>query len=149
MIFGQIDGAHQYDFLGKAIQRCFDYCRDTDLKALALGSYPIEDQDIFVNIVSYETGASQERSWEAHRKYLDIHVMLDGTETIEIAFVSKMEQGTFDPDADNLPLTGTAQCGIRMMPGDFLICYPEDGHKPGVCVSEPQVIKKAIFKVRI
>ncbi|SEA21254.1 YhcH/YjgK/YiaL family protein [Eubacterium aggregans] len=149
MIFGQLDGAHPYGFLDKAIQRCFDYCRETDLKALALGSYPIEDQDIFVNIVSYETGTSQDRSWEAHRKYLDIHVMLDGTETIEMAFISKMDQGTFDPDADNLPLTGTAQCGISLMPGDFLICYPEDGHKPGVCVSDPQVIKKAIFKVRI
>ena len=38
---------------------------------------------------------------------------------------------------------------IAPQPGDFLICYPEDGHRTAVAVKEPEKIKKAIFKVRI
>ena len=38
---------------------------------------------------------------------------------------------------------------VILREGDFLICYPSDGHRTAVQVGEPETIKKAIFKVKI
>ena len=50
---------------------------------------------------------------------------------------------------DFLPMDGAPNSHVVLRPGDFLICYPEDGHRTAVAVNEPEKIKKAIFKVRI
>ena len=36
-----------------------------------------------------------------------------------------------------------------MTPGRFAIVFPADAHMPGVCVDAPQVVKKAVFKIKV
>ncbi len=150
MIFGQMSHRDSYKDLEPAIQACFDYAKAKDLVNWDKGSYDIDGRDVFVNIVGYETGDAQDKGWEAHREYLDIHLMLKGEEIILLNDIDKMEQGVFEPQGDYLPLEGEATVSVTCKPMDFLICYPEDGHKPGVKAADaPMTIKKAIFKVKI
>ena len=149
MIFGRIEDREHIEFLPPSVLQCFDCCQSGKLGELEKGSHEISGENIFVNIVEYETGARAEKAWEAHRAYLDIHVMLKGEEIIDVNFIGRMKQGIFEPDSDYLPLEGKASAAVHCRPMDFLICFPEDGHKPGIQTETPQMIRKAIFKVRL
>ena len=51
---------------------------------------------------------------------------------------------------DFLPMNGEKNSSVVLTDGDFLVCYPSDGHRTAVQAGEkPEQIKKAIFKVRI
>lgn len=149
MIFGNIKDEKRYSFLGPAVRKCFEYYNAEDLLGREKGSYPIDGDNIFVNIVEYETVDRSQKKWEAHKDYLDIHMILSGEEIIDVNFIDNMTQGDYVKAEDFLAVEGEVTSYGICRPGDFMICYPEDGHKPGVKVDAPQKIKKAIFKVRV
>ena len=149
MIYGNIHQKETYVFLPAPVQRCLSLARTAEFAALAPGSHPIDGDALFVNIAAYTTGPEETRSWEAHKDYLDIHVLSEGEEYIDLGFLESMTCGAYHKDSDYQEVTGTARARVLMRPGDFLICYPEDAHKPGIAAGEPAPLKKGIFKVRI
>lgn len=149
MIFGTIRQLSDYAFLDHAVRECFDYAKNHDLVTYEKGRHEIDGERLFVNIVEYTTTRAEDRFWEAHKKYLDVHLMLHGTEQIDIGFIESMTQKEFVDQDDFLPLEGEKQGSIILKDGAFLICYPGDGHRTAVAVNGPEAIKKAIFKVRI
>ena len=149
MIFGNIKNLKEYDFLSKAIQECFTYAQAHDLKSYAKGSHEIDGERLFVNIVKYTTTSAEERFWEAHKNYLDLHLMLNGSEQIDLNFIDNMELKEFVPNDDFLPMEGPKNSSVVLTSGDFLICYPADAHRTAVAVNQPESIKKAIFKIKI
>lgn len=149
MIFGNITQDDTIAILPEDIKECLTYVREHDLISLEKGSYPIDGERLFVNIVEYETTTPENRFWEAHKSYLDVHYMLVGKEQIDVNFIQKMEQKEYVPKDDFLPMEGEKAGHVTLKQGDFLVCYPDDGHRTAVQVGEPEKIKKAIFKVRI
>ena len=81
-----------------------------------------EDEDIFVNITEYETKEKKETYWEAHKKYLDLHFIISGTEKVCIGSLFKMNYVDYD------------SCDV---------------HKTGIVCDGKTKVKKAIFKIRI
>ena len=146
MIFGNIQNLKEYAFLPQALQDCFTYAASHDLLELDAGTYEIDQKRLFVNITQYTTTAPKNRVWEAHRQYLDLHLMLRGTEMINVNFIENMKQLAYQQDKDFLPLEGICNSSVVLQEGDFLICYPNDCHQTALQVSEPETIKKAIFK---
>lgn len=149
MIFGNINNLEEFPFLEEQVKECFEYAKEHNLASFEKGSHEIDGERLFVNIVEYTTTAAKERFWEAHRKYLDVHVMLHGTEQIDLNFIQNMDVKEFVEKDDFLPMDGEKNSSVVLQDGDFLICYPSDGHRTAVAVEEPEKIKKAIFKVRI
>ncbi len=149
MVFGNIENLEEYTFLEERLKECFKYANTYDLKAFAKGSHVIDGERLFVNIVEYTTTTSENRFWEAHKNYLDLHLMLEGEEQIDLNFLKNMEVKEFVEKDDFVPLDGEKNSSVILRNGDFLICYPNDGHRTAVMVKEPVTIKKAIFKVRI
>lgn len=149
MIFGNINNLKEFSFLEEKIKECFKYAKEHDLASYEKGGHEIDGERFFVNIVEYTTTTPQERFWEAHRKYLDVHVMIHGTEQIDLGFIQNMEQKEFVEKDDFLPLEGEKNGSVILRDGDFLICYPSDGHRTAIAVNDPEPIKKAIFKVLI
>ncbi|WP_027631875.1 YhcH/YjgK/YiaL family protein [Clostridium hydrogeniformans] len=149
MIFGNKNNIKEFNYLEENIKKCFEYANNNDLINYDKGSYEIEGKDIFLNIVEYETVTPEERFWEAHRNYLDLHLMLNGKEQIDINFINNMEQKDFVEKDDFLPLEGEKNSNVILNQGDFLICYPSDAHRTAILVDKPCKIKKAIFKIII
>lgn len=149
MIFGNLDHCSEYGFLGEQLQKCFRYALEHDLLQLEKGSHEIEGDDLYVNIAEYTTTTPENRFWESHKQYLDVHVMLRGTEQIDLNFIHNMELKEFVEKDDFLPMDGEKNASVVLRNGDFLICFPNDGHRTAVAVKEPEAIKKAIFKVKI
>lgn len=152
MIVGNIENIVEYSFLEEKVKECFGYMKKNDLKLYQPGKYQIDGDDFFVNIVEYETTEKENRFYEAHRYYIDIHVMLDGEEKIEVDFIKNMDQKEFEPENDFLPLFEKNQnlsSSIILKENDFAIFYPNDAHMTAIKVNDSKKIKKAIFKVKI
>lgn len=147
MIYGHLN--HILDSISdEKLRSCIAYAKDHDLASYPLGRYDI-DEDSFVNIVSYETKAEDACFYEAHREYLDIHIMLDGKEVIHVNEIDHMKQAPYEKEKDFLPLFGEKKTAVLMHQGDVLICFPHDAHETAVKVDEKEQIKKAIFKVKV
>lgn len=131
------------------IKKCLKFAKKNDLADMEPGSYEILGRRLFVNIVEYDTVEREERIWEAHRDYLDLHLMLKGSEIIDIGFIEDMKQGEYVPEDDFLPLEGERNAFVTLHPGDYLVCYPHDGHRTAVKNGDSEKIKKAIFKIKI
>lgn len=149
MIIGNIQNLDEFPYLEEQIKACFAYAQNHDLLHYEKGSHEIDGERLFVNIVEYTTTTAEERFWEAHKDYLDIHVMLNGTEQIDLNFIQNMEQKEYVKKDDFLPLEGEKKCSVVLEDHDFLICYPSDAHRTAVAADKPAKIKKAIFKVHI
>lgn len=149
MIFGNIHNLKEVPFLEEKVKECFEYAKSHNLVSYEEGSHEIDGERLFVNIVEYTTTKPEERFWEAHKNYLDVHVMLQGTEQIDLNFIQNMDVKEFVEKDDFLLMDGDKNSSVILRDGDFLICYPSDGHRTAVAVQEPEKIKKAIFKVRI
>lgn len=149
MIIGNIKNLKEFIYLPDDVRACFEYAANHDLAALSAGSYPIDGDLLFVNINEYETTGVENRVWEAHRQYLDLHLMLHGKEQIDFNFIGNMEQHDYVEKEDFLPMDGKPNGHIVLTDGDFMICYPNDAHRTAIQVQGPEKIKKAIFKIKI
>ena len=128
MIFGNINQLEEFPYLEEAVKECFEYAKNNDILSYEKGCHEIDGDRLFVNVVEYTTTTPEERFWEAHKN---------------------MELKEFVEKDDFLPMDGEKNASVILREGDFLICYPSDGHRTAVQVGEPETIKKAIFKVKI
>ena len=148
MIYGSIYDESTYAFLPPRLKEALAFARSHDFAALPTGTKKIAGDDLYVNIARYTTDAAAEKIWEAHRAYIDIHVLAEGTEKIDVSLIERMEIGAHEKDKDFTPADGAVTSSTIMRPGDFLICFPEDVHRSGVKVDEAAPLKKGIFKVK-
>lgn len=128
------------------IQKAIDRIRSGKLDELAPGRHELFD-GAYVNIFEYQTKA--EGLFEAHRKYIDIHYLIRGCETIRIADVNEIHvEKEYDEEGDCL--LGLAEGKPYLMrEGDYMVVLPEEAHLPGLAVGTPESVKKAVLKVLI
>jgi biofilm protein TabA len=118
--------------------------------AFAEGRTGIRGDDAYVNLVSTKTRSREEASFEFHRRYADIHIVLEGSERILVSNVGSMSlKNEFDPVADYGLQEGSAEVDLVLQPGMFCICLPDDSHMPLVVVDKPGVLKKIIIKMAV
>lgn len=149
MIFGNIHYKEHSTQLEAKVKECLDYAHTHNLSEFETGSHPIRGEELYVNIASYETTSAENRFWEAHRAYLDLHLMLDGCERIDLNFLDRMELRPYVEKDDFVPAYGAKKASVILEVGDFLVCYPEDVHMTGIKVDAPVQLKKAIFKIKL
>lgn len=149
MIFGSTTNLEEYAFLEDKIKACFDFYKENDMENMEIGIHKIDGDDLFVNIVEYDTTTPENRFWEAHKEYLDLHLMLLGEEKINLNFLKEMEVLDYDPEADFQAANGEKNSSVDLKVGDFLICYPSDVHMTALQIDDPVYTKKAIFKIKI
>lgn len=146
MIFDTIANADRYATLHPLFAQAFAYIRNTDLNALAPGRYPIADEDLFA-IVEHVPGRSRESAQlECHRKYIDIHLVLDGADEMGWKALPDCHNPVSDyqEEKDVRFFHDAPAAWVATPPGAFCIFFPQDAHAPLVADGE---IRKVIFKV--
>ena len=103
MIYGNDKQIQEFGFLEEKIQVCLEFLKNNDLKTMELGIHEIDGKNIYVNVSEYETTDAENRVWEAHRKYLDIHYMVTGAEQMDFSFLENMTQNEYDAEKDLIP----------------------------------------------
>lgn len=149
MVFDEIAHAADYQGLGEGIQKGLAFLRDTDFSALPDGKHEIDGERVYAVVRTYDTKPQKDCRWEAHKKYIDIQSLAEGSEWIGFAFLEGLKQTTgYDADKDIYYLKGDEQNGVfaEMKPGRFMIFWPQDAHMPEISKGGGAV-RKVVVKV--
>lgn len=158
MIFTNINDEAQNKSLAKDIQFCIEFAKKNENKILSLvhGSYDVEYNNIKMNVGKYFTKNENEKFWESHKKYLDVQIMINGTEKVSIGDIHNMNEKSFDFEKDLVILEGEKAFDVVMKTGDVLVFFPNDAHKPELNISETdnsenmrKIVTKVVFKIEI
>lgn len=148
MIFSTLSQSDRYAALHPLFPRAFEYMRNTDLLALAPGRYPIVGDDLFVIVESVPGRTRAEAKLECHRKYIDIQLVLEGTDEMGWKALADCVDPVSDYSAEkDIRFFRDAPANwIAIPPGAFCIFFPEDAHAPLVSTGH---IRKVIFKIAL
>jgi biofilm protein TabA len=149
MIIDKITNCHNYFSLNTRFATAFEYILSNDFSKLEPGRYDVDGSEIFAIVSEYQTKNISECKWEAHRKYYDIHMMVNGTENFGYANIDslKIVQEYID-EKDFLLFEGDGDF-IKLPTESFIIAAPQDAHIPGVVFDSPAMVKKVVIKVKI
>lgn len=104
----------------------------------------------FCNPVEFTTKPEKECKFEAHRKYIDLHYIVEGVECIATADVKALEVvSPFDETKDAGFYEGKEDGRYYLRSGDFMVCYPSDAHKVGMMEQAPGAVKKVVVKIMV
>ena len=148
MILDNIKNCKKYEGLNKNFEKAFQFLKREDLETLALGKYEIDGEDVFAMVQEYETKDLENAKYEAHKKYIDIQYMLQGTENMGYSSIDKLEiTSPYSEEKDIMFLEGDVKL-IVLNTKDFFVLFPEDAHMPGMTIKEKAKVKKVLVKVR-
>lgn len=144
MVVDTLQNAKRYLSLHPLFGRAFEYLNEQ--REHEPGSFEIDGKDLFVIISETAGEAPKEPKLEAHRKYIDIQVTLEGSFDIgwkPLAGCSLLSK-VYDVENDYLLYDDAPESWVSLQAGMFGIFFPEDAHAPKV---SPRPLKKMVFKV--
>lgn len=149
MIIDSIESFEKYLNLHKDFQKVYDFMNENILYSLEARQYSIVKDDVWCTIWEGEgKGFDDVPKLEIHDSFIDVHVLLEGQETI--AFTDRVKCSTddvkYDQEKDIAFLEDAPEVYVNYGVNNFVICFPKDAHAP--LIGEGK-IKKAIFKVRV
>lgn len=116
----------------------------------APGRYELQGDNIFMNVMTFNTQSPVEKKAELHEQYIDIQLLLNGEERILFGMAGTARQcEEFHHEDDyQLCIAIENEQAIILKPGMFAVFMPGEPHKPGCVVGEPDEIKKVVVKVK-
>ena len=150
MILTTLAEAAAYEALGERIAAGLRWLREMD-PAAADGRHPIDGDDVFALVSSYETGPSTEKQFESHRVYIDLQYLAAGNERILHAPAAALSVQTLYDEAADITFYAEPPfaSSLLMRTGDLAVFFPEDAHKPGCMAGGRHAVRKVVVKVRV
>lgn len=148
MILGTLSDSKRYEAIHPAFAQVFDYIKKHDLLSAPLERITLDGDRLFINNVLTHGREASEMPLEAHRQYLDIHILLSGEERIGWRAIG--DCGTpskeYNQEEDYMLWDKEATSYVDLKPGQFVIVYPEDAHAPLIGTGD---IRKLIVKALV
>ncbi len=146
MIKGNRKELKQYYGINPNLDKALGYLEKTDLELLTPDRYEIDGDNVYLKISEYDTKKPDELKAEAHRVYGDIQYVVSGVEEIGVAELKNaVLTGEFDT-AKDIGFYDSEMDFIHLDPGEFVILFPEDVHKPKCSFDDPVRVRKALVK---
>lgn len=147
MIFDKIAcrGTYAADY---SLNKALDFMASITTENFPDIPVPLDGDRLFINVSDTVTRPENACLFEAHRRYIDVHVVVEGCETIIVQNIDALQIRTpYSEENDCALLTGEGGVAVTLRPGDFLVCYPQDAHKVGIAPHQPAPLKKMIAKI--
>jgi len=135
----------------QGLERAFEYLAKADLAALPLGRTDIEGDDVYVMMSEGETKPPEQVKFEAHRRYIDIQLVVRGQEAIGVAPVPTLTTVEAYDSAKDIEFFAVPPqfSQLELRAGEFAVFAPGDGHRPSLHLDGPHVSRKAVVKVSV
>jgi len=150
MIYDRFENLHLYCQPGTRLHRALVHARDV-ARSVADGRMDIDGDRLYASVSTYETGSREERRFEAHRKYIDVQVLLEGEECIDVSLEKDLPTlEAYDEKKDVMFMKPPQHvASLPMRPGWFGVFYPHDIHRPGCHLREKRRVHKIVMKVAV
>ncbi len=148
MIFDSIKNMENYKNYPE-LYSVLRFLHELESEALPAPDTVIREGTAFCNPVVLTSKDEADCVYEAHRKYIDLHYIVEGSELIRTADPDFLEPlGAYDPEKDIRFFSGSAFGSYVLNSGDFMVCYPSDAHKVAIAPKEPSEIRKIVVKIK-
>lgn len=134
--------------LKRAIQRI---AQESFLKELETEGR-IDGDGYYVMLQEYNTKPESEGRWETHKRYIDIQYIVSGAEVTKYTNSSNLGEIIESDEERDFYFYRNAVCedSMTVRNGEFVIFFPEDGHKPSLHVDGGLMeVRKMVVKVRV
>lgn len=148
MILDVLENAHRYRALNKGFTKAIEFLLRPDLKELPLEKYEIDGNRVYAMVSKNPGRRKEDAQLETHEKYIDIQLVLAGTDEMGWKPKSLCSQpvGEYDPKSDIQFFADEPDAWISTKCGAFAIFFPEDAHMP--LISSGQ-LHKVVVKVAV
>lgn len=149
MIYDGLDVIARYRGLYKGLDVLIDWLEHNDPDALPVGSNEIDGKRVFANVMEATTRHAADAQFEAHKKYMDVQIDLEGEE----CFKTLPGKLSWDEQVeDDFLLESNDTAGAldgTLAGGRFALFMIGEPHMPTLVMpgSEPSPVKKICFKV--
>lgn len=150
MLVTALTTANANDYLSERFRTAYDFLSRADLAELPLGRNEIDGENVYANVLEYDTVPATEKELEAHRDYYDVQFVVSGEELLQYALCDGLATVQDYNEQDDFCLLKTPEpvTSIALHAGELAIFAPEDAHKPGCALSKPTHVRKIVVKVR-
>lgn len=149
MIKDELINSETYYGLSAGIKKGFEWLKNTNLDNISDGRYEIDGNKIYANVQTYET--KDDAKYEAHRNYIDIQYIVEGSERIGVAHYRDCTvciEYDKEKDIEFLDYKNNDEWQ-KLNKGEFLVLFPHDAHKPSINIDKKEHVKKVVVKVSI
>ena len=149
MIIDSLKHAHLYPF-GPEWTEAFKFIHSA-VPEMEKQKVVLQDDRLVAIVDGYNTKSRSEAKLETHRKYVDIQVLLSGSECLEVfpkEDLSVSVPYNAEKDAEFYQVPDGAPIHVTLTPGQFIVFFPEDAHM--TCLmsgTTPEPVKKVVIKL--
>ena len=147
MIHAKLKDAAAYRGIHPLLDKALELMRPEYLAQVPYETRYIQGDELYVTRFDYETIPLEESFFEAHRQYLDIHIMVRGSERVDISHPDSLS--LYESKGDFFAYHGEAEQSLTLKEGDFLVVFPGDAHRIKVSIGDSQSVSKVVFKLRV
>ena len=143
--------SHRASYSGDpALNQILAYMAGVTAESFPAEQARLDGDRAFVNPVCFTTKPESECLYEAHRRYADIHFIVEGCEKIIVSDIDAVAVRTpYSQERDIGFYTCDEGTACILRPGDFLVCYPQDAHRVAIGPDGPAPVKKLVGKLRV
>ncbi len=153
MIYTNKQNIDSYAGVNPLFAEAFAALRALAAEPFSAGKHEVRGDEIFIFANEYATKPAEETLYEAHRKYVDVMLMLEGEEKIAFCDIDAAGEITDPYDEKKgdyiLAKEGCAPSEVIMHAGDVAIFFPADLHCPGRVIGSPVTVRKLVAKVLV
>lgn len=149
MIFDTINNYKNYrDF--PTLYQALEYLSALQPCECPTETVKLSGDDLFANPVYLTSKPERECIYEAHKKYIDLHYIIEGIEGIQTSNLLSLKEVTpYDEIKDIGFYEGDEDGMYYLKEGQFMVCWPQDAHKVAIMKEKPDAIKKIVIKIKI
>ena len=149
MIYAKLKDAPAYRGIHPNLDLALERITPEFLAGVGPERVEIKGGDVYATRFTYETIPAEESFFEAHKKFLDIHIMVEGSEGVEVSPPESLTEFDRAEANDFYAYRGEGDYKLTLSPGDFLVVFPGDAHRIKMQTGNPETVSKVVFKVRI
>ena len=149
MIYTELSDVNNYMGIHKNLDKALEYITTRNLLELSVGKNEVDGEEIYVNRMSYQTIDERDSLYEAHVNYIDIHLVLEGSENILVSDIRNMTEVKRELENDFIEYEGKREAICNMKQNKVLILYPSDAHMVKVKDEIKKQVDKVVVKVKI
>ena len=148
MILDVLGNASRYLSLNTGFSKAIEFLLRPDLAELPVGSYEIYGRCVYAMVAKDQGRKKEDARLETHEKYIDIQLVLAGTDEMGWKPSSSCihPSSGYDPEADIQFLNDAPDLWFPVTAGMFAIFFPEDAHMPLISAGQ---IHKVVVKIAV
>ncbi len=152
MIYDKIENAKQYAGINERIDTALELVKQYTPDNYPLGKLNVDGDNLYLIFNDYETHFKDDAVLEAHRKYIDVMYMVEGTETIYVKPTDDLNTIIKEYDESIEALLAKLDddaSAVTLKKGEFIVLFPQDAHAPGCIADTKATVKKIVAKIAI